>query len=96
MRILKCLFSRMLDEFKKKSLKQKGQTPRWFIHMLLKVGQSGVADRRDADDRLWNKSGTYENFSKDLKERIFNEKVETDYTVCFLCVNIYVVIVLKL
>ena len=64
--------------------------------MLLKVGQSGVADRRDADDRLWNKSGTYENFSEDRKERILNEKVETDYTVCFLCVNIYVVIVLKL
>ena len=64
--------------------------------MLLKVGQSGVADRRDADDRLWNKSGTYENFSKDLTERIFDEKEETDYTVDFLCVNIYVVIVLKL
>ena len=64
--------------------------------MLLKVGHSGVADRRDGDDRRWNKSAAYENFSKDPKERIFDEKEETDYTVCFLCVNKYAVIVLKL
>jgi hypothetical protein len=62
----------------------------------LKVGQSGVADRRDADDRLWNKSDTYEKFSKHLKEGSVDEKEETDYTVCFFCVRIYMVIVLKL
>jgi len=55
-----------------------------------------VADRRDADDRRRNKSDTYENFNKDLNERIFDETETTDYTVCFLCMNIYVVIVLKL
>ena len=55
-----------------------------------------MADRRDADDRRRNKSDTYESFNKDLNERIFDETEATDYTVYFLCLNIYVVIVLKL
>ena len=64
--------------------------------MICNARQSGVADRRDADDRRRNKSDTYESFNKDLNERIFDETEATDYTVYFLCLNIYVVIVLKL
>ena len=49
--------------------------------MILNAGQSGVADRRDADDRLRIDSHTDENFSIDLKDKVLDEKEESDHSI---------------